>query len=63
MSEQVVVPLGYAQKAIAPYAVLTITGKPDWDAISKEIEGLDALYDRLALTDDERRLADMQFPS
>ena len=62
MSEQFV-PLGYAQEAIAPYAVLTITDKPDWDAISKEIEEMDKLYDWLALTDDERRLAGMQFPS
>ncbi len=59
-----VVPLGYAtQDAIAPFAKITITGTPDWDAISKTIQEMDVLYDRLALEDDERRLAAMQFPS
>ena len=57
------VPLGYAQDAIAPFAKITITGKPDWDTISKQIQEMDALYDRLAEEDLERRLALMQFPS
>lgn len=69
MSEQFV-PAGYAERAqaphlsaIAPFAVITVPTTPDWDAISLEIKELDALYDRLAEEDIERRQAEMQFPS
>lgn len=57
------VPAGYAQDAIAPYAVLTIPTKPDWDAISKDIQELDAMYDLMAEVDTERRQAEIRFPS
>jgi len=60
MNQTNIVPEGYAQDAIAPFARIVITGKPDWDAISEEI---DALYDRRAAEDYELRLAEMQFPS
>lgn len=60
MSTQELVPVGYAQEAIAPFASFDIIGKPDW---SKVLEQADALYDRLSEEDLELRLAAMQFPS
>ena len=60
MDQTTSVPLGYAEKAIAPFTTLVITGKPDWDAVLKEA---DVLYDRLAEADLEGLLADMRFPS
>jgi len=57
---------GYVtQRPLGPEIALTLTIEetPDWDSILRIAQALDELYDAQAELDQERRLADMRFPS